>query len=225
MALNTVFIALTLFFPRFSQPQHYWHFFWGGGCACSMFPGQGSNFCHSSDNLLRHQGTSNYFFFFSVLYGKADFSDLTYGSSQARGQTGAAAAGLHHSHNKIASEPHLLPISQFSATLDPLTHWAGPGIEPASSWILVAFVSAEPQGELLTIDILTSEFFVVKRCPVHCRIFSSSPWLSLRCQSHPLSNLQQPNHIAKCPLGGRGSKIAPGESYRAQSAGPEMSTR
>ena len=29
-----------------------------------------------------------------------------------------------------------------------LTHWAGPGIEPATSWLLVGFVSAEPQWEL-----------------------------------------------------------------------------
>ena len=28
-------------------------------------------------------------------------------------------------------------------------HWARPGIEPASSWILVRFVSTEPQWELL----------------------------------------------------------------------------
>ena len=30
-----------------------------------------------------------------------------------------------------------------------LTHWARPGIEPTSSWILVRFVSVEPQQELL----------------------------------------------------------------------------
>ena len=30
-----------------------------------------------------------------------------------------------------------------------LTHWASPGIETASSWMLVIFVSAEPQWELL----------------------------------------------------------------------------
>ena len=30
-----------------------------------------------------------------------------------------------------------------------LTHWVGPGIEPASSWILVSFISAELQWELL----------------------------------------------------------------------------
>ena len=29
-----------------------------------------------------------------------------------------------------------------------LTHWARPGIKPASSWILVGFVSAAPQWEL-----------------------------------------------------------------------------
>ena len=31
---------------------------------------------------------------------------------------------------------------------DPLTHWAGPGIKPASSWMLVRFVTAEPRYEL-----------------------------------------------------------------------------
>ena len=31
---------------------------------------------------------------------------------------------------------------------DPLTHWERPGIEPASSWILVRFTSTEPQREL-----------------------------------------------------------------------------
>ena len=30
-----------------------------------------------------------------------------------------------------------------------LTHGEGPGTEPASSWIWVGFVTAEPQGELL----------------------------------------------------------------------------
>ena len=30
-----------------------------------------------------------------------------------------------------------------------ITHWVRPGIEPASSWILVGFISAEPQWELL----------------------------------------------------------------------------
>ena len=55
------------------------------------------------------------------------------GSSQARGLIGVAAAGLHHSHSNAGC----------------LTHWARPGIEPASSWTLVGFISAAPQQELL----------------------------------------------------------------------------
>ena len=37
------------------------------------------------------------------------------------GQTGAAATGLHHSHNNARSEPGLQPTPQLAATLDPLT--------------------------------------------------------------------------------------------------------
>ena len=55
------------------------------------------------------------FFFFLVFLGP----HLTYGSSQARGQTGAAAAGLHHSHSKKGSEIHLRPTPQHTATPDP----------------------------------------------------------------------------------------------------------
>ena len=42
-----------------------------------------------------------------------------YGHSQARGPFGAVAAGLRHSHSNAGSEPHLRPIPQFAATLDP----------------------------------------------------------------------------------------------------------
>ena len=37
----------------------------------------------------------------------------------SRGQTGAAAAGLYHSHSNARSEPHLQPTPQLTATLDP----------------------------------------------------------------------------------------------------------
>ena len=37
---------------------------------------------------------------------------MAYGSSQARGQTGAAAAGLCHSHSNRGSEPRLQPTPQ-----------------------------------------------------------------------------------------------------------------
>jgi len=54
------------------------------------------------------------FFFFSF---KA--TPVTYGSSQARDQIGAAAAGLHPSHSSTGSELHLQPTPQLMATLDP----------------------------------------------------------------------------------------------------------
>ena len=43
---------------------------------------------------------------------------VAYGSSQARGWIRAAAAGLHHRHSNIGSEPHLRPTPQLRATLD-----------------------------------------------------------------------------------------------------------
>ena len=41
------------------------------------------------------------------------------GTSQARGQIGAAAAGLHHSHSNEGSELHLLYTPQLMEMLDP----------------------------------------------------------------------------------------------------------
>ena len=42
-----------------------------------------------------------------------------YGSSQARGQIGAIAAGLYHTWNNARFEPHLWPAPQLMATPDP----------------------------------------------------------------------------------------------------------
>ena len=44
---------------------------------------------------------------------------VAYGSSQARGQIGAAAASLHHSHSNARSELHLRPAPQLMAMPDP----------------------------------------------------------------------------------------------------------
>ena len=60
---------------------------------------------------------------------------LAYGSSQARGPIGAAAAGLCHSQGNTGS----------------LTLWVRIGMEPKSSWILVGFITTEPQWELLIV--------------------------------------------------------------------------
>ena len=81
------------------------------------------------------------FFFFSPCLFRA--APEVYGSSQARGQVGATATSLVHSHS------NLQPTSQLVATLDYLTCWVRPGTEPESSWTLVGFVIAEPRQELL----------------------------------------------------------------------------
>ena len=57
-----------------------------------------------------------------------------YGSSQARDRIGVAVASLHHSYGNSRSLPH----------------WARPGIEPTSLWILVRFLTTGPQWELPT---------------------------------------------------------------------------
>ena len=53
-----------------------------------------------------------FFFFFFFLFTAAAL--VAYGSSQAKGQIGAAAVGLQYSHGNIRWEPHLQPISACS---------------------------------------------------------------------------------------------------------------
>ena len=78
----------------------------------------------------------NLFFFFFL-----GATPAAYGGSQAQDRIGALAAG--YNHNNTGFEPHPHPTPQLTAMPDP--H----GIEPASSWLLVGFVTAEPQWELL----------------------------------------------------------------------------
>ena len=54
------------------------------------------------------------FFFFPF-----PFRGETYGISQARGQIGAAAEGLHHSHSLAGSKPHLQPMLDLVAIPGP----------------------------------------------------------------------------------------------------------
>ena len=80
---------------------------------------------------------SNYVFF--CLFGWFFFwffrtAPVAHGGSQGRGQIGATAASLHHSHSNSGS----------------LTRWVRPGIEPATSWFLVILVPAAPWRERLS---------------------------------------------------------------------------
>ena len=101
-----------------------------------------------------------YFVLFYFLLFRA--TPAAYGSSQARNQIGATAAGLHHSHSNTGSKLHLQPTPQLMAMLDSLVHWVRPGIEPASLWILVRFITTEPQRELA--DLLFSSPSIEVQC-------------------------------------------------------------
>ena len=60
-------------------------------------------------------------FFFSFLFFFLHFraAPKEYGSSQARDQIRATAAGLHHSHSNAESKQPIRPIPQLTAILDP----------------------------------------------------------------------------------------------------------
>ena len=72
---------------------------------------------------------------------------MAYGGSQVRGLIRAVAAGLHHSHSNTGSELCLQPTAQFTATE------LRPGIEPATSWFLVGFVSTHDGNSTIIVRI------------------------------------------------------------------------
>ena len=83
-------------------------------------------------------------------FGLLGAMPMAYGSSQARGWIGswiwAAAAGLHHRHSNTRSKPCLW-LTTAHGNAGSLTHCLGSGNKPTSSWILVGFITAEPQWE------------------------------------------------------------------------------
>ena len=89
------------------------------------------------------------FIFYFIFFLLFEAAPVAYGGSQASGLIGATAVSLCHNHSNTRSELCLPPTPQLTAKPDPLTHWARPGIEPATSWFLVGFISAAPQRHLL----------------------------------------------------------------------------
>ena len=73
-----------------------------------------------------------------------------FGSLHASCWVGAVAASLHysHSHSNVRSKLCLVTYTTAHGNARSLTHWVRPGIKPASSWILVGFVTTEPWREL-----------------------------------------------------------------------------
>ena len=113
---------------------------------CSSFAT--SFFCQYSvfkvHRYYKYISTSYYFLIFLVFLG------LHYRHMEVprlRGQIGAVAACLHHSHSRIWAMS--VTYTTTHSNTGSLTHLARPGIERASSWMLVRFISIEPRWELL----------------------------------------------------------------------------
>ena len=71
--------------------------------------------------LLVHSpvyGNLSCFHFFFFFFGLPRAAPMAYGSSQARGLMGEAAASLQRSHGNADSEPCLRPTPQLRATPD-----------------------------------------------------------------------------------------------------------
>ena len=92
------------------------------------------------------------FFFFCIFRA----APAVYGGSQAKGRTGAVAASLHHSHSNHRIQAASATYATAHSNSRSLAHWARPGIEPTSSWMLVRFVSTEPWQELPYCSLLNN---------------------------------------------------------------------
>ena len=71
--------------------------------------------CSETTHLPTSESETPTFFFFLLFRATL----AAYGSSQARGQIEATAAGLYHSHSNARSEPSLRTTPQLTAMPDP----------------------------------------------------------------------------------------------------------
>ena len=107
--------------------------------------------------ILGLWGKWPFFSFYSHLFRAAH---VAYGRSQARGPIGATAASLRPSnsyevHSNAGSEMHLCDLHHSSQQCQILNTLSKARIEPASSQILVGFVTTEPQQELQGLAFLS----------------------------------------------------------------------
>ena len=99
-------------FPLVSFHSTHWpHLSFPSKCSYTFFSSEFSN--HSPTLYLLT------YLFIYLLFSFFRAVPTTYGSSQARGQFAAAAAGLHHSHSNEEPNPYLRLIPQLMAMLDP----------------------------------------------------------------------------------------------------------
>ena len=110
-----------------------------------------ANFCkvtQSYTHTQTHIQIHILFFLFFWCFCLFRVAPTAYRSSQARGLIGAVAASLRHSHSQCQIRASSATYTIAHGNAGSLTHGARPGIEPATSWFLVRFVSALPQREL-----------------------------------------------------------------------------
>ena len=116
-------------------------------------------------------GTLSFYFFVFCIFRT---TPVAYAGSQARGRIRAVAAGLIHSN--MRSEP-CTPYTTAHGNARSLTHWKRPGIKPASSQMLVRFISAEPQWELHSLGFqMRGESLITT---YHASSIADSKWLEL----------------------------------------------
>ena len=116
-----------------------------------------------------------FFFFFRA-------TPMAYGGSKARGRIGTLAAGLYHSHNNTRSES-CVTYTRAHGNTRSLTHWVMPGIKPASLWILVRFVSAEPWQELLILELFKNWLIICLSFQGKLEEKKKSPWDLFKIES------------------------------------------
>ena len=78
---------------------------------------------------------SSFFFFFFCLFRVA------MRHMEAKGQMGATAASLYHSHSKFRTRATSATYTTAHGTAGSLTHWARTGIEPVPAWMLIRFIN------------------------------------------------------------------------------------
>ena len=103
-----------------------------------------------------------------------------YGGSQTKGQIGATDAGPHCSRRNTGA----MPVTYTTAYSIARALTPRPGIKPASSWMLVKFVSAEPQWELLVLYLLINIFYYLSYSESDLSYYKVS--LSTFCSSYIL---------------------------------------
>ena len=89
-------------------------------CSSNPTPGHLSRENHTLNRYMHSSVDCStvLFFFFNCLFR---VTPMTYGSSQARGQIGAVAASLYHSHSNKGSKSYLHHSSRQCRILNPLS--------------------------------------------------------------------------------------------------------